>query len=158
MKQKVLFLCTGNYYRSRFAEILFNDLAQKFDLEWQADSRGLMIELGHSNIGAISPYAVKRLEEIGVPLPEPTRLPASLTDEDLQKSDLIIAMYDNEHRPMVSNRFPSWLEKVEFWKVPDVHEVSSATALPNIEAQVKSLVEQLKSVGGEAVNIETSKS
>ena len=29
MKKSVLFLCTGNYYRSRFAEILFNSVAGK---------------------------------------------------------------------------------------------------------------------------------
>ncbi|HVS36227.1 MAG TPA: hypothetical protein VMS17_11650 [Gemmataceae bacterium] len=27
--QAILFLCTGNYYRSRFAEILFSALAGK---------------------------------------------------------------------------------------------------------------------------------
>jgi protein-tyrosine phosphatase len=28
----ILFLCTGNYYRSRFAEILFNSVAGKMGL------------------------------------------------------------------------------------------------------------------------------
>ena len=37
MKQ-VLFLCSGNYYRSRFAEHLFNWLAAKVNLSWRADS------------------------------------------------------------------------------------------------------------------------
>ncbi|MEJ7592066.1 MAG: low molecular weight phosphatase family protein, partial [Planctomycetaceae bacterium] len=30
----VLFLCTGNYYRSRYAEILFNAKAEEMGLEW----------------------------------------------------------------------------------------------------------------------------
>ena len=38
---RVLFLCTGNYYRSRFAEALFNSLAKRAELNWTADSRGL---------------------------------------------------------------------------------------------------------------------
>ena len=41
MSKTVLFLCTGNYYRSRFAEILFNHLAGQSKLAWRADSRGL---------------------------------------------------------------------------------------------------------------------
>lgn len=36
----VLFLCTGNYYRSRFAEYLFNHLAEQQTLEWRAESLG----------------------------------------------------------------------------------------------------------------------
>ena len=42
MKQRpektVLFLCTGNYYRSRFAEILFNSVAGRMGLPWKASS------------------------------------------------------------------------------------------------------------------------
>jgi hypothetical protein len=42
LKPKImLFLCTGNYYRSRFAELLFNHLAKQRGLDWQATSRGL---------------------------------------------------------------------------------------------------------------------
>ena len=46
----VLFLCTGNYYRSRFAEILFNWHATQQELNWRADSRGLA--LFSDNLGA----------------------------------------------------------------------------------------------------------
>jgi protein-tyrosine phosphatase len=34
LKPKImLFLCTGNYYRSRFAELLFNHLAKQRGLD-----------------------------------------------------------------------------------------------------------------------------
>jgi protein-tyrosine-phosphatase len=36
--QRVLFLCTGNYYRSRYAEELFNHLARAEGLGWRAFS------------------------------------------------------------------------------------------------------------------------
>jgi len=38
--KKILFLCTGNYYRSRYAEEIFNHLAKREDLPWRAFSRG----------------------------------------------------------------------------------------------------------------------
>jgi hypothetical protein len=38
-EKAVLFLCTGNYYRSRFAEVLFNSVAGKMGLPWRASSR-----------------------------------------------------------------------------------------------------------------------
>jgi protein-tyrosine-phosphatase len=37
----VLFFCTGNYYRSRFAQIVFNSVAGKMGLPWNASSTGL---------------------------------------------------------------------------------------------------------------------
>ena len=39
--KRLLFLCTGNYYRSRYAEILFNAIASTIRLTWRADSCGL---------------------------------------------------------------------------------------------------------------------
>ncbi|MSR59513.1 MAG: low molecular weight phosphatase family protein, partial [Planctomycetaceae bacterium] len=40
----VLFLCTGNYYRSRFAEVYFNWLAAQRGSVWRADSFGLALD------------------------------------------------------------------------------------------------------------------
>ena len=40
-EKTVLFLCTGNHYRSRFAEILFDSVARKLGLPWRASSKGL---------------------------------------------------------------------------------------------------------------------
>ena len=37
----VVFICTGNFYRSRFSEYLFNALAKQQGLYWRATSRGL---------------------------------------------------------------------------------------------------------------------
>ena len=50
----LLFVCTGNYYRSRFAEHLFNALAAQAGLPWRAESRGLAIEFGAHNVGPMS--------------------------------------------------------------------------------------------------------
>ena len=66
-RKTVLFLCTGNYYRSRFAEVLFNSVAARMGLPWRASSRGLALERGINNIGPMAPSAVKALESLGFP-------------------------------------------------------------------------------------------
>ena len=51
-KKSVLFLCTGNYYRSRFAEIYFNSVAVKMGLSWRAFFRALALWNGASTMSA----------------------------------------------------------------------------------------------------------
>lgn len=145
MNKIVLFLCTGNYYRSRFAEILFNHLAAKRKLDWRADSRGLAIELNRQNAGAISHFTVERLETLGIDVSAP-RFPQKVSVEDLERADLTIAMYDAEHRPMVFEKLPAWIDRIEFWQVPDIDFVPPSVALPEIERQVESLIARLSAV------------
>ena len=61
-EKTVLFLCTGNFYRSRFAEILFNSVAGKMGLAWQASSRGLALERGVNNVGSMAESATTALK------------------------------------------------------------------------------------------------
>src|SRR6266404_6400231 len=88
----VLFLCTGNYYRSRFAEILFNSVAGKIGLPWRASSRGLALERGVHNVGPMAESAVTALEALAVRADDSvTRLPAQVTTDDLERADRVIA-------------------------------------------------------------------
>jgi protein-tyrosine phosphatase len=142
-KQKtVLFLCTGNYFRSRFAEILFNSVAGKIGLPWRALSRGLALERGVNNIGPMATSAIKALETMGVrAVNDFARLPLQVTTADLAEADFIVALKQAEHMPLLQERFPAWIEKVEFWQVDDDPEV-----LGLIEREVMSLTVRL--IGG----------
>src|SRR5471030_2422743 len=92
-RKTVLFLCTGNYYRSRFAEILFNSVAGKMGLLWQASSSGLALERGINNIGPMAVSAVKALEALGVRAADAVaRFPAQVTTDDLDGADRIVAL------------------------------------------------------------------
>src|SRR5690348_2797958 len=91
-KQKtVLFLCTGNYYRSRFAEILFNSVAERMGLPWKALSKGLALERGVNNVGPMAISAVKALEGLGVRAAESVaRFPLPVTADDFISANCIV--------------------------------------------------------------------
>ena len=72
MKKKVIFVCSANYYRSRYAEHYFNWLASREQLGWKADSRGLMVGFW-GNIGPISHHTVDALQQRGIPLEDQPR-------------------------------------------------------------------------------------
>jgi protein-tyrosine phosphatase len=135
----VLFLCTGNYYRSRFAEVLFNAVAGKRGLPWRASSRGLALERGAGNVGPMAVAAIRALEKIGVCAGDDcARPPAQVTAEDLERAERVIALKQAEHLPLLQERFPAWAEKVEFWHVDDAPEV-----LGLIEQEVMGLVARI---------------
>jgi predicted translation initiation factor SUI1 len=138
-ERTVLFLCTGNYYRSRFAEVLFNSVAGKMGLPWRASSRGLALERGVNNVGPMAVSAVQALEALGVRAAEAvTRLPAQVTTDDLERAALIIALKHAEHLPLLQERFPAWAGRVEFWQVDDAPGVVRL-----IEQEVMGLVARL---------------
>src|ERR1700759_1914823 len=106
-EKSVLFLCTGNYYRSRFAEILFNSVAGKMGLPWRATSRGLALERGVNNIGPMAASALKALATMGVRADDATsRMPIQATSGDFAMAELIVALKHAEHLPLMQERFP----------------------------------------------------
>ena len=145
MKRTILFLCTGNYYRSRFAEELFNHLTRQAELNWHATSRALAIELGTWNVGPISPHTRAALQERIICLPDPVRDPLRCLEQDLASADRIIAMSKVEHRPYVAKRHPAWVDRIEYWSVHDLDRATADEALREIERNMLGLVESLRS-------------
>jgi protein-tyrosine phosphatase len=141
-EKTVLFLCTGNYYRSRYAEILFNSVAGRMNLPWKASSRGLALERGVNNVGPMAVSAVKALEARGLrAVAEFGRFPIQATVEDFEAAHWIVALKEVEHLPLLQERYPAWAEKVEFWHVDDAPEV-----LDLIEREIMDLAARL--IGG----------
>jgi protein-tyrosine phosphatase len=145
--RRVLFLCSGNYYRSRFAELFFNHLAQAEGLPYRADSAGLWPECHTHNPGLISPHTIAALSARGIQLPAALRAPRDVQPSDLEHSTITVALKEAEHRPLLSNRFPALLERVEFWHVDDVGDAPPSVALPMIERLVRELVQRLRASG-----------
>ncbi|HVU39130.1 MAG TPA: low molecular weight phosphatase family protein [Opitutales bacterium] len=138
--RRVLFLCSGNYYRSRYAEALFNHFARAAGWPWRAFSRGLSTHLVD---GDISPHTRQVLLRRGIALRQtaPGRRP--LSRADLAAAAHIVALKESEHRPIMRARFPKHAARVEYWKVHDLDASLPAATLAHIEKEVLQLAKRL---------------
>jgi protein-tyrosine phosphatase len=141
--KKVLFICTGNFYRSRFAEALFNFHAKQRKIPWQAYSRGLAI---HWADGILSPFTAAALSARQIPVSHTGPGRIQLTENDLETADLCIALDRNEHLTMMEEQFPTWTQRIQYWEVPDMPLALPEVALPAIESQILHLLDQLPNV------------
>jgi protein-tyrosine phosphatase len=139
--KRLLFLCTGNYYRSRFAEIFFNWHAEQRLLAWRAESRGLALHA--SNVGPISRHTLSFLKARGILSDACSRFPVAVADADFAAAHRVIAVKEAEHRPLVEAQFAKWRERVEYWHVHDVDCALPAETIPHLEREVVRLLEQL---------------
>lgn len=140
----LLFLCTGNYYRSRFCETYFNHLAGPRALTWRADSRGLAPDITvFRNPGPLSPHTRQALNRLGVAFEAALRDPLSARPEDWAKAQRIIALSRIEHQPMVEQYFPADAARVEYWEVGDLPVASPDAALEHMACAVQALVTAL---------------
>jgi protein-tyrosine phosphatase len=136
--EKILFVCTGNYYRSRFAEILFNYLVND-KRKAIAFSRGFEVFMSR-NEGPISVYASKYLTGLDITFQE--AFPVQITEIDFLIAHRIILMDRTEHEPMMKKYFPDWNERGEYWDFQDIQFQSPEYVLPNLEETVRNLVSQ----------------
>jgi low molecular weight protein-tyrosine phosphatase len=146
--KSVLFLCTGNYYRSRFAEELFNYRAAG---NWQAQSRALAIERGIHNVGPLSPFALHGLTERGVTPKGADRFPRQCTVVDLENADHVVALDETEHRPFMRERFFDWERRIQYWRVADVGLLQPDRALSLIDSRVDELLVALALIAADQV-------
>jgi protein-tyrosine phosphatase len=140
-ERQVLFVCTGNYYRSRFAEALFNEKASEAHLGWRAVSRGLKLVASQRGISSL---ARRELMKRGVPKELCAGDPKGLTKEDLEKSDYIVFMDEAEHRPMLEKEFPGRDErKIHYWHIAETWKMSPAKACQTMAGDIDELLRTL---------------
>jgi protein-tyrosine phosphatase len=140
--KRVLFLCSGNYYRSRFAETLFNAIAAQHGLHWHAVSRGLTVGYA-GNIGPISPFVADELQRRGIPYEVDPREPLQVTLAELEAADLVVALKEAEHRPLLDELFPGWSDRVTYWHIDDLDCAGPAEALEKLDRQLIPLLVRL---------------
>lgn len=140
--RQVLFLCTGNYYRSRFAEEMFNHEARIAGLNWRASSRGLATEPSPENVGAISIFALQALNDRSIAPAD--RLPVVCTISDLESADRVIALKEAEHRHFLEKRFPGWENRTSYWHVDDIDVAEPADTIATIDRLVHELIKDFQ--------------
>ena len=140
--REILFICTGNYYRSRYSEALFNHEASRRGLDWRAFSRGLAIHLAPPGL---SPHAFRRLQERGIPRDGTGANPVQVQEADFQRAARVVALKETEHRPLMKCLHPAWTDRIEYWEINDLDGSTPEAAMGAIEAHVKALLAELES-------------
>ena len=143
LMKSVLFLCTGNFYRSRFAEKFFNFRISLSGLNWSARSCALAIERGTENFGPLSPHTIRALDARGVCAVGAERYPQQCTVSDLKSANLVIALKEAEHRPLLLERFAGWEDRVTYWHIHDLDASAATEAMASLEDQIEALICQL---------------
>src|SRR5262249_16861960 len=109
-------------------------------------SRGIALDLGINNRGPISLAALAALHDLGIVPAKPVRFPQQVQEEDFSHAQRIIALDEAEHHSLLVHRFPQWLERVEFWQVPDVARATVADGVALMIGQVRELLQTLADV------------
>jgi protein-tyrosine phosphatase len=136
----VLFVCTGNFYRSRFAEAIFKAHAAAGSAS--ASSRGL--DTSTPRTTGLSPLVVDELKRLKISPDLVAGYPRQLGREDLDAADVVVLLYGREHEPMLKKQFPQVdMTKVRQWSVPDVPAMAARDAFAEITRQVDLLIIEL---------------
>jgi len=144
--KKILFLCTGNYYRSRFSEEYFNHHAKSQSLAWIADSMGIQRSfVGNGNVGPIAVNTLNKLSELGIQPSGHQRMPKKVLVEHFREFDRVIAVSLDEHKPMLAELWDQdVLSKVEYFDVEDLHIEGPETALPRLIVHLDKLLSSIE--------------
>jgi len=138
---RLLFLCSGNYYRSRYAEEVFNYKARAAMGDWRADSRGL--RLNPNNVGPIADAVLRRLARLEVKPINAGRAPEAVREADLENAALVIAMSRLEHYPLMREMFPTYADQITYWDVEDTGRMQPDVAFRRMELLMDQLIDDV---------------
>ena len=138
----ILFVCTANIFRSRFAEEVFNFLAIKERIPAKAFSAGLKV--GEYHVRKIYRPALEQLTKFNIKPKRPNELSVHINEVQLSKYDLLICMDEAEHKPMILSNSKLNDINFEYWDIIDEPKVQSDVSLPICFSKVKELVDGLK--------------
>ena len=134
--KRVLFICTGNFFRSRYAEAHFNCMCDWNKCSHYAVSAGVTID---PQIGPISTYSLYRMVERGIDAKFASPHAKRLYKGDIEEADIALCMYEKEHKPMMKLFFEDIENKIVYFNIPDINENSPNKSLDMVETEVNNL-------------------
>lgn len=150
---KVCFVCTGNYYRSRFAEATFNFMAKECGEEYVAESRGLNVSAADkvaNDYGELSPYTKNKMEELDIPISFTSSKRQPISKQDLKDFDIIVVMDRSEHFSMVKSFVGEDEDMIlsaknfKYWAIKDVFDWEPEETLGAILANVNKFFNEIR--------------
>ena len=132
---KILFVCTGNSYRSPVAEALLKKIRGDFEVE----------SAGTQRAGMIAPNAKKFLERENA-LKNLKGTPEGIEQKNVGEYDLIIVMKEN-HKSEILKRYPQTLGRIWVWNIDDPIYLpygSDREVFEEIKRKVTELAESLQ--------------
>lgn len=150
---KVCFVCTGNYYRSRFAEAVFNFLSKECGEDHIAESRGLDISAADKvakEYGELSPYTKNKMDDLEIPHNLTSKERKAILKEDLETFDVIVIMDRSEHFKMVKEFVGEDKDMIEaakkfkYWAIKDVFDWEPEETLGAVLANVNKFFNEVR--------------
>ena len=104
---KILFVCTGNSFRSPVAEAMMKKIRGDLEVE----------SAGTQPAGTIAPNARHLLESEGA-ADYLKKTPEGIDEKTLEEYDLIVVMKET-HKDAILQRYPQVKEKITIWDIED---------------------------------------
>jgi protein-tyrosine phosphatase len=122
----------------------FNHFAKAVGLGWRAFSCAASETSYPENVGPMSRFTSEALAVKGIVPEGGLREPRSCSLADFDEAELVIALKEAEHRPLIERRFPRVASRVTYWHVDDIEFVHPSIALAQIHNHVSELITTLK--------------